>query len=286
MSNILKIEQTDKIINLYLNHLKTISVISKELNIDKGTISRVLKRNNIKIRKPYKLTNIDKENIKTLYLNGYTTKHIGDIYSLSHATIGVFLKSINIIRTSGDSQKLIGVKKKKGRKKPIDIEKIKNLYNNGWTLKEISKIENYSITQLWFILKEEKIELRKTKTQRHKERIIKTLTGLDYSEYIKKLPEYIKYKKSVIIITNKQKITELPNHNKRGISGVNGAYQLDHKYSILEGFKNNISPEIIGNITNLEFIPWEQNRLKHANCSITIEELYQKYNNTNNKLND
>ena len=56
-------------------------------------------------------------------------------------------------------------------------------------------------------------------------------------------------------------------------SGVNGAYHLDHKFSIIEGFKNNIKPEIIGSINNLEFIPWEENLLKRAKCSITKEQL-------------
>jgi hypothetical protein len=38
-------------------------------------------------------------------------------------------------------------------------------------------------------------------------------------------------------------------------------------------FKHNIKPEIIGNIKNLEFIPWKENLKKRANCSITIEKL-------------
>ncbi len=41
----------------------------------------------------------------------------------------------------------------------------------------------------------------------------------------------------------------------------------------IEGFRTNIKPEIIGNIKNLEFIPWEENIKKRTKCSITIEEL-------------
>jgi hypothetical protein len=50
-------------------------------------------------------------------------------------------------------------------------------------------------------------------------------------------------------------------------------YHLDHKYSIYEGFKNNISPKIIGGVENLEIIPESDNLSKGKKCSITIEEL-------------
>jgi hypothetical protein len=65
----------------------------------------------------------------------------------------------------------------------------------------------------------------------------------------------------------------LENYEKRGISGKIGAHHLDHKYSILEGFKNNINPEIIASLNNLVFIPWEENVTKRTKCSITKEEL-------------
>jgi hypothetical protein len=41
----------------------------------------------------------------------------------------------------------------------------------------------------------------------------------------------------------------------------------------MEGFNNNVPAEIIGNIKNLEFIPWEENIKKRTKCSITINEL-------------
>jgi transposase-like protein len=101
--------------------------------------------------------------------------------------------------------------------------------------------------------------------------------NLTYDEYILKLPVYKKYRRKVINITNKQPIESLSNYEKRGLAGVEGAYHLDHKYSILEGFKNDISPEIIGNINNLEYITWEDNLSKKEKCSITKEELLKIY---------
>lgn len=282
--NIITREKEEKIIESYLSDLKkSMTEVSKELNVERRTVARTLKRNNIEIRKPYKLTEVDKENIKILYLSGYTTQQLGKIYSVNHGRIGDFLRENDILRTAGETQKLNGVnRKRKGRTRPIDIEKIKKLYNDGWTLKQISEIENYSVPQLSFIFKEQNFKLRDSivKIQRDK-------MELNYEEYLKKTPEFVKYKNEVIKITKRQKIKHLLNYNKRGVSGKKDAYQLDHKYSVFYGFNNNVLPEIIANIVNLEFIPWEKNRLKGFNCSITLEELYKKYNEyINNKLND
>jgi len=50
-------------------------------------------------------------------------------------------------------------------------------------------------------------------------------------------------------------------------------FELDHKFSITEGFKQNVSPKIIGHYANLELLPKFDNRSKRISCSITLEEL-------------
>lgn len=52
-------------------------------------------------------------------------------------------------------------------------------------------------------------------------------------------------------------------------------YELDHKFSITEGFKQGVDPAVIGHFSNLELIPKSVNRSKRIRCSITIEELRQ-----------
>jgi TusA-related sulfurtransferase len=103
--------------------------------------------------------------------------------------------------------------------------------------------------------------------------LITRFRGVSYNEYLELVNDYKKYKNDVMRITKQQPIHKLINYEKRGNSGVEGAYHLDHKYSIIEGFKNNISPTIIGNMKNLEFITWEENIKKRTKCSITINEL-------------
>ena len=87
-------------------------------------------------------------------------------------------------------------------------------------------------------------------------------------------PEYLefkKYKRKVYYWTNKNDLTILENYSNRG----KFQYHLDHKYSITKGFEDKIPPKIIGNINNLEFLPFRKNVRKGTSCSITIEKLYE-----------
>jgi len=52
-------------------------------------------------------------------------------------------------------------------------------------------------------------------------------------------------------------------------------YELDHKFSITEGFKQGVDPAVIGHFSNLELIPKSVNRSKRIGCSITLEDLLQ-----------
>lgn len=68
-------------------------------------------------------------------------------------------------------------------------------------------------------------------------------------------------------------IRKLENFDKRGHANKTGTYHLDHKFSVSEGFKNNIPPYIIGNICNLEMITSINNLVKNRKCSITKENV-------------
>ena len=79
------------------------------------------------------------------------------------------------------------------------------------------------------------------------------------------------YKKEVAKVTYKQNIELLDNFELRGKSNISGTYQLDHKFSIAEGFEQSILPLYIGNIYNLEMIPSLENASKGKKCSITMK---------------
>jgi hypothetical protein len=90
--------------------------------------------------------------------------------------------------------------------------------------------------------------------------------------------EFKKYQRRVYKITNQQPLHLLENIEKRGAHGLSAdPYQLDHKFSVVQGFLNNVSPEIIGHISNLEMITARANNSKGSSCSISLEELIQQF---------
>ena len=112
---------------------------------------------------------------------------------------------------------------------------------------------------------------RKVKYILSKEQINKmAATKAGYSsweEYQKALPEFKKYKLAVQKLTEKQPLHTLPNIEKRGRAGIEGAYQLDHIISIWRGFRENIPVEVIAHISNLQMLTWEENLQKHKGTS-------------------
>jgi transcription elongation factor Elf1 len=83
-----------------------------------------------------------------------------------------------------------------------------------------------------------------------------------YEEYRNSLPEWKKYRVDVLRITKQQPLHLLENYDKRGVNGVPGTYTLDHIVSIRKGFNENIPPDQIGHISNLQMLPWEDNITK------------------------
>jgi len=63
-----------------------------------------------------------------------------------------------------------------------------------------------------------------------------------------------------------------PNNLQRG----KNKYHVDHKFSVLEGFKNNILPYVISNPFNLEMIYYKDNLSKDYKCSITKQQLLEE----------
>ena len=88
--------------------------------------------------------------------------------------------------------------------------------------------------------------------------------------------EYFVYKK--IVNKETQKTLKL---NKKIFIKNNKTDSLDHRYSIFWGFHNDVPPEIIGSIHNLEYIPISENCKKQTNCSIDLKTLLEMYENGN-----
>ena len=85
---------------------------------------------------------------------------------------------------------------------------------------------------------------------------------------------YYRYKTLVLHLTNRyrQVLTE---GYVTGLAGKSGAWHIDHKFSIIQGFKEKISPFVIGHRENLQMLPWKQNIQKLHRCDISKEELFR-----------
>jgi hypothetical protein len=93
-----------------------------------------------------------------------------------------------------------------------------------------------------------------------------------YKSEIAKQTEFSIYKQQVWSYTNKS--------YRRYKSTINPAaierskeFHLDHKFSIIDGYNNNILPSIIGHYKNLQILSAKDNRLKWDTSCITLKEL-------------
>ncbi len=114
-------------------------------------------------------------------------------------------------------------------------------------------------------------------TLRNYDKIRATMEAKGHWIPLDKIDEFTLYKRFVWMETNKN-VHLIPNYDvdKRGLCRRGSDnYQVDHIVSITDGFKNGVDPTIIGNISNLRFIPWMKNLQKFDRSDMSIEELYE-----------
>lgn len=261
-------EIINNVVELYVSGI-SFSKISTLLKINRNNVKNILKEKNIWVENRDKLkkefNDVEINDILIKYKNGLSLQKISEIYNVSKGPIKQILKDKNMLREGRSNGIKINLSEEQK-------EIIKDLYLIGYKNSlEIGQELNLSKSFIDKYLQLSNIV--RTKSEGVSVGLIRRYRDISYGEYLKIEDDYKKYKNDVMKVTNQQPINKLPNYNKRGNSGVEGVYHLDHKYSILEGFKNKISPTIIGGIKNLEFIPWEENIKKRTKNSITINEL-------------
>jgi hypothetical protein len=134
-------------------------------------------------------------------------------------------------------------------------------------------LESCLLNDEWFEKLRDAAKLKPAKTTEHLHKIVEAKVGMPYDTWLVVRGEYAAYDARVRTITERQELSSLSNWEKRG-----KGYHLDHRFSIIEGFRNGVDPEIIGDITNLEFVPVKVNLTKNSKCSITLQELLLRYN--------
>ena len=66
--------------------------------------------------------------------------------------------------------------------------------------------------------------------------------------------------------------------NPKGLPRGKNQYHLDHIFSRIDGYRNNIPPEIIGHWSNLQMLDYRANAKKNRNSSISVDLLIERYN--------
>ena len=94
----------------------------------------------------------------------------------------------------------------------------------------------------------------------------KTRCGKLHPRWNPNKSEYRKYANEVWRMTRYNYIKHIseinPNDLPRKRCGVERGYQLDHRISVCQGFRENIDPAIIADASNLQMLSWECNRSK------------------------
>ena len=239
------------------------------MNIKRKNVKTILIEKNVwiedrdKIKKEFSVDDI--ETIIKKYNEGSSAKKLSIDFNVSITPIKRILKEKNILRDGKSDGVKINLSEEQ-------ISLIKKLYLDDYKNSEEIGCQ-LGLTKSFISKYLQLTDYRRNKSEGNSVGTVKRFRGISYDKYLNIKDDYKKYKNDVMRFTRQQSINQLPNYEKRNNSGVDGAYQLDHKYSISEGFNNNILPEIIGGIKNLEFIPWEENIKKRTKCSITINEL-------------
>lgn len=86
------------------------------------------------------------------------------------------------------------------------------------------------------------------------------------------ISEYDNYRRYVWRVSNQQYKLYKEIINPAGLLR-SLKYHLDHKYSIQQGWQNNVSADIIGGYKNLQIIEGNVNRRKGNKCDVTLESL-------------
>lgn len=108
----------------------------------------------------------------------------------------------------------------------------------------------------------------------------------DRGHWVKRelLNKYLVYRREVdryteVSIKEKYSKEELKNRGR-----ILGCIQIDHIFSVISGFNNNINPKIISCKSNLRILTITENTRKQGKCEITKDELIKKYSEENKNV--
>lgn len=268
-------QNKDWLYTKYITENKSVREIAKELNIVSGIIYKWIDKHNIE-RKPVYIPATDLFKDKDwLYQKYYEEKltiaKIAEEAKCNTCTILSWMDKFDLKRrTKGESRKL-------------SYEFVKSKFEErGFTLLSTEYID--SSHKLEYLCE-----------RGHKTSIcyadFYNGYGCKYCQYEnnrryfteEELEKFKTYKRAVNYVTainyKKYKYLINPENLKRSLYD----YHLDHIYSMIDGFDNNIDVEIIGSVPNLRMVTSKYNLNKKGRSDMSKEVLIEKYNKFKHK---
>ncbi len=280
-------------VSLYVDDGLQAKEVAQILGIGFCSVLRYVRRSGQSVRKQREVIKgriltkkVSDDEVVKLYAQGKSSHQIAEALGCSNVTI------LNSLRRTGTSIRTNSFY----LQTKFDETAAQKLYQDGKTIAQVSEIMNVpthvlqpflskngvirpkgwsSIGRKWS--KSSSLKAGYTKRLRKEQGLYDHIylkrTGYTHAQYMEQLGLWQAYSKVVRSITNQQPLDTLENYDKRGKAGLEGAYHIDHKFSVIEGFKQGVDPSIIGHISNLHMIPWEVNAVKKGECWITLHEL-------------
>lgn len=234
------------------------------------------------LKKSIKVT---KEDLERYYNEGMTLQEIGDIYGCDRKNIDYYFKKFGIVKR--DRKEYMRKKEAEKRGTDIDLEEIKKMIDDGMLIDDICSHYNVGRSTIYKRTKEAGLNFRNNKNQRKRQ-----------SEFMKAnnpVPKNSKRgRESMLPAFEARRNTFLkkllqPNlsykqyaKHARHIAYTyyknNGLYdaskEIDHIYSVKDGYDNNVPILLISHPNNLRQISQAENRGKQSNSLVTLEEFY------------
>lgn len=224
----------------------------------------------------------NKETLEDLYINrGMTQQQISDMYNCDRKNVGYYLKKFGIKK---DKQEIY---KQHHKKKPTAQQVLKYI-DKGYTMIEIAEMYNISRGVLTRVMKDAGYNMRnhRGQTQRQSQRmkvdnpfndkdVAKRATDKSsQTRLIKRDKKYGGFDKDM----NFKRYSKLARRIAYDVfkRDIPVGFSVDHRYSVYDGYKNNVPLTIISNPNNLRIISVKENNQKGKDSTITLDQLYKE----------
>jgi len=131
----------------------------------------------------------------------------------------------------------------------------------------------------WYLSKygDSGVERYQARIESWKTKMQQTMIDLGYWKSDDQLDHFEQYMKDVGRETERNYREFKHIINPKDLPRDGKSFELDHRYSKMQGFIEKIPPEVIGHWVNLEMLPAEENNSKWISCSIEKDDLFEAY---------